>query len=123
MSPIMNILDELNATSGKLLELVEDEHSSIDAIEELMQQRGSMIAELDPLTDNVEPSAFTPEEQDTLVEKFRVYRKLHETIQPALEKLMNGKEEVMGDAYKRRRADDRYHLLGTPDISYYQTSK
>lgn len=118
MKEIIDRLTKLVSTSREIQHQLETPHPSLDMIQDLLQQRSRLINELDSLTDNIDASLFSPEERETMTQGFRNFRKLHAMIQPELEKLMNSQEENLGEASKRRKAEDRYHFLETPDISY-----
>lgn len=120
MSKMFNILDQLVELSRNIADHLEDvPDASLDHVEDLVNRRGRLIEELEPMTDNIDASSFPEQDQKQLAAKFRNYRSLHTIIQPALEKMKNDREELLGEAYKKRKAEDRYHFLETPDISYF----
>ncbi len=108
--------------SREILNNLKAEQLSLDEIEKLLNQRGQVIAEIDPLTENVNAATLPVEYQDQLSEGFRTYRELHNLIQPELDRIMSGQEVALDDASKRRKAEDRYLVLETPDISYISES-
>ena len=119
MNPIADILHQLVELSRKITEKLEESDPSLDEIEEMLEERKRFIEKLDPLTDNIDANAFSEEEQQHLASRFRQFRDFHVRIQPMLEQLMNTQEELLGEASKKRKAEDRYHFLEKPDISYF----
>ena len=119
MNTIANILHQLVEISRKLTEQLEGSDPSLDNVENLLEERKRLIHMLDPLTDNIDATDFSEKEQEQLASGFRQFRDFHIRIQPALEKLMNAQEELLGEASKKRKAEDRYHFLEKPDISYF----
>ena len=119
MKTIADKLDRIAEVSRSILDEVQKEKPSVNSLEQHMEKRRKLIGELDQLTENIDASFFSAEEQQKLARGFRTFRKLHQSIQPALTRLKDEKEQVLGVASQKRKAEQSYQLLETPDISYF----
>ena len=123
MNPITERINNLVTLSRELLSSVDNDALPLDQIQETIEKRQKLIDELDPLIAEVDLSQIPAEEQDTLTQAFRTYRELHHALQPVLNKQLEGQKTELSDASRRRKAEEQYHVLETPDISYFTDSK
>jgi len=116
---IIITLDRLIDVSREMLDILKSRNPSVDDLEELLARRGQLVDTMDSLSNNFESSLYSEEEQAKLMKGFSTFRELHLEIQPELQKLVAKQEDEFVQASKRRKAEDGYHTLGTPDITFF----
>ncbi|MDI6401498.1 hypothetical protein QLX67_05780 [Balneolaceae bacterium ANBcel3] len=119
MKYISEKLERFADLGFEIVEQLEQSDPSMERIQQLIQQRSDLISDLDAILEHLEMESVTQEEEHQVNETFRKIREAQSVMNPALQQLLNRQKVAMNDATQRRKADDRYHLLETPDISYF----
>ena len=143
MNELLHHIDHINRISRKILTRIDSsghqqsanhsenyyigaeqvtESSEYDILEDLLASRRERIDAMQNSIDNLAPSVLqnlSDTDRSTLHHKFEDFKKIHEQTEAVLNAKMDGQKEQLGGASNLRKAEEKYHILGEPDISYF----
>ncbi|MBP3191971.1 hypothetical protein [Natronogracilivirga saccharolytica] len=96
--------------------------SDFDKLEKMLADRREQIDAMQNSIDNLEPSFvrnLSDSDRSALNHRFNEFKKIHEQTESVLNEKMEGQKEQLGGASNLRKAEEKYHILGEPDISYF----
>lgn len=119
MSNVQQQLEELITSSNSILEELMNELPSIELIQETMDKRETNIKQLGSIASGFRIDSLTEKQQQTIHSQFDQFADLNNKIETALKTELLQSREKLTSATKKRKADDKYHVLEKPDISYF----
>lgn len=115
---IREILSELIRINDEILYEIARDEVMMDTIEVLVGRRTRPIISLQKLL-HENPAVWAVEaEKDQIKRQFDKYHEQFNTIQPVLIRLQEKLSKNIVAATTQRRAQNRYNVVTTPDISY-----
>lgn len=118
-SSIQQQLTEINDLSAHILEELQQPEPSLESVNERMRERAESIDKMDIMVQQFAAGSLTGAQEEKLQMLFEQHATLNDKIQQALEGLLNEQREKLGEASRKRKADDQYRVLKKPDISYF----
>jgi len=112
-------LQELNQVSESILFELDGENPSLDSIQLSLDTRNDIIGEIRDYIHSSHISDLCENEKKALKPYFNDFRQLNKEIQAKLTDSLNRNQQELVTAAKQRKAEDRYHVLKKPDISYF----
>lgn len=112
-------LTEINDLSTRILEELQQPEPSIDTVNERMRERAEAIDKMDIMVQQFGTGNLTETQEEKLRILFEQHDVVNTQIQEALDSLLNEQREKLGEASRKRKADDKYRVLKKPDISYF----
>lgn len=119
MSNVQQQLEELITSSNCILEELRNESPSIELIKETMDKRESNINQLGTIASGFRIDSLTEIQQQVIHSQFDRFADLNEKIETALKTELLQSREKLTSATRKRKAEDKYHVLEKPDISYF----
>lgn len=119
MSNVQQQLDELISKSNSILTELNTESPSIDFIRETMDKREANIQQLGTIAARFRIDSLTEKQKRIVHAQFDQFADLNEKIETALKKELLHSREKLTSATRQRKAEDKYHVLEKPDISYF----
>lgn len=120
MTPLHNILGQLNDSSEAILSEIDCNEPSFEAIKSQLGQREELVKKLGILSDANPKESLSDEERISLRFLFDTFVELNDSIQNNLQNLLNSHKEKLGTAVNQRKVEKSYRVLKNPDISYFQ---
>lgn len=118
-STIHYTLVQLNQQSREILDELRSESCRMEKVRKLLDQRTPIIKKLLAQPNAVQQGGATERKNSTIEALFDSYEKLEVEIHDQLKRIVAERRKILADATKQRKAEDGYHLLDKPDISYY----
>ncbi|WP_428236517.1 hypothetical protein [Gracilimonas sp.] len=119
MTPLHNILGQLNDSSEAILREIDENEPSFDAIKSQLGQREELVKKLGILTEANPKDSLSEEERISLRFLFETFVELNDGIQNNLQNILNSHKEKLGTAVNQRKVEKSYRVLKNPDISYF----
>lgn len=119
MTAITSKMDLINDISRDILAYLERDDCDLVEVLSLLHKRKEIIKMIDDLLADYDLESITKEDEKMLIERFLHFRSLHKKTEPLLEKQLDSQKEQIGDTLQLRKAEEKYHLSGEPDISYF----
>ena len=119
MTPLHNILSQLNDSSEIILTEIDCEKPSFETIKTEMAQREELVKKLGILTQANPKDSLTDEERISLRFLFQTFVELNDNIQNNLQHILNRHKDKLSTAVNQRKAEKGYRILKNPDISYF----
>lgn len=119
MSPIHELLTEINTSSSTILNELDGEEPSFEVIVKELDVREELVSKLTDFENQYTASSFAGEALESLKQKFETFSVLNQNIQGKAEQLLQLQKEKVAVATKQRKAEQQYKNTGTPNISYF----
>ena len=119
MTPLHNILGQLNDSSEAILREIDEHEPSLETIKFQMGQREELVKKLGILSEANPKDSLSDEDRISLRFLFETFVELNEGIQNNLQNILNSHKEKLGTAVKQRKVEKSYRVLKNPDISYF----
>lgn len=103
-----------------LSELQDGDEIFVDLLQEHLDVRQDTINQMDLLIKNMEGMDLSTDEVESLKSLFGEFSDINQTINSELNNTLTQTRQNLTSATKRRKAEDGYHILKKPDITYYQ---
>ena len=110
---------QLNRLTREMITLLDgDEAVDTEALHERMKQRKRHIRQMSNSSGDVTKPG-NPVKRAALESLFSDFEELSEQLKSALETAADHSRVELATATRHRKAEQEYHLLNKPDISYY----
>ncbi len=119
MTPLHNILGQLNDSSEAILSEIDCNEPSFEAIKFQLGQREDLVKKLGIITEANPKDSLSDEDRISLRFLFETFVELNDSIQSNLQNLLNSHKEKLGTAVNQRKVEKSYRVLKNPDISYF----
>ncbi|HBQ58071.1 MAG TPA: hypothetical protein DD671_00150 [Balneolaceae bacterium] len=119
MSPIHELLSNINRSSSVILHELDGNEPSFEVITEELNQREQLVSKLSDYQDQYSASSFDGDALNNLKQKFDTFTVLNKDIQGRAEQLLQLQKEKMATATKQLKAEQQYKSSRTPNISYF----
>ncbi len=103
-----------------LSELQDGDEIFFDLLQEHLEVRQDTIKQMDLLIKNMEGMDLSADEVESLNSLFGEFSDINQNINSELNNTLTQTRQNLASATKRRQAEDGYHILEKPDITYYQ---
>lgn len=103
-----------------LSELQDGDEIFVELLQEHLDVRQDTINQMDLLIKNMEGMDLSTDEVESLKSLFGEFSDINQTINSELNNTLTQTRQNLTSATKRRKAEDGYHILKKPDITYYQ---
>lgn len=103
-----------------LSELQDGDEIFFDLLQEHLEVRQDTIKQMDLLIKNMEGMDLSADEVESLQSLFGEFSDINQNINSELNNTLTQTRQNLASATKRRKAEDGYHILEKPDITYYQ---
>jgi len=84
-----------------------------------MDVRDDTIHQLDALKGDINDTMISDEDRDKIRSLFNKFERMNTKIDDALKDTLRQSREDLTTASNKRKADDKYRVLGKPDISHF----
>lgn len=119
----MNVLTEhlntLILQSESILSELNKDNLEIEFIESEMDAREQTVSELAAVKTNFDESKLSDHDRDLIRTLFDKFEDLNTKINRSLQEALRESRENLTTASKKRKADDKYHVLAKPDITHF----
>lgn len=119
MTPLHNILGQLNDSSEAILREIDQNEPSFESIKHQLGQREDLVKKLGILSEANPRESLSDEERISLRFLFETFVELNDNIQNNLQNILNSHKEKLGTAVNQRKVEKSYSVLKNPDISYF----
>lgn len=119
MNQIHQLISKINTSSHTILSELETEEPSFEIIVKELNNRETLIKEMNELEQSYSSAAFEPSELKSLRTQFNKFKQINETIQHKAENLLDLHQQKLAQATKARKAEQQYNISSKPNISYF----
>lgn len=119
----MNVLTEhlntLILQSDSILSELKKENLSVEFIESQMDAREQTVNELAAVKTDFDEIKLSEQDRNLIRNLFDKFEDLNTKINRSLQEALRESRENLTAASKKRKADDKYHVLAKPDITHF----
>lgn len=119
MSPIEQVITQINESSSAILEELDSTEPSFEVIIEQLNNREKFVEKLGEYNEDYPASSFEGDELSSIKSQFDAFNKLNRSIQRKAQDLLNLQQEKLASAKRTRQAEEHYKVSQNPNISYY----
>ena len=119
MHPLSSTVEKLNSISFRILEELEKEEPSLEAIQEELNNRAEFAHKLEELSSEHTDDALSQAEKVIMKSMVESFVQMNEKIQQNLKTMMEKHKENLHTAISQRKAVKGYKISKQPDISYF----
>lgn len=119
MDKVTDQLSKLVSQTSSILGALKSDSFSVDELTVKMDLREDTIQQLDALKDELNTSMVSDEDREQISSLFNKFERLNTKIDNALKDSLRKSRETLAAASNKRKADDKYRVLTTPDITHF----
>ena len=119
MSSVTEHLSTLVSQSSSILSELKSDSLSVEGLASKMDMRDTTIQLLDAHRDELNDTTISNEDRDEIKSLFDKFERLNTKIDRALKEALRESRENLAAATTKRKADDKYRHLASPDISHF----
>jgi septin family protein len=119
MNSVTEHLSKLISQTSSILYELRSDTLSIEGLSSKMDVRDKTIHELNALKGDLNDTMICDEDRDKIRSLFDKFERMNTKIDEALRNALRESRENLTAASKKRRANDKYRVLGKPDISHF----
>lgn len=119
MNVLTKKLNTLILQSNSILNELKKDTLSVEFIETEMDAREQTVSELVAIKTDLDESKLSEQDRDLNRTLFDKFEDLNTKINRSLQEALRESRENLTAASKKRKADDKYHILAKPDITHF----